>query len=190
VVDRLKKNRPEDARTIERLADDDVIVVKGHSDQVEQVLDAIKIKHKLIAAEDLAKTKLDPKSVLVLNCNSRNNPYGESEWAKIRDFVDKGGYLFTSDWQLEFLYGKVFPGAIALDKKIGKDAMVVGIKPTAAGGKHPFLRDVFPMTTWDADKFQWHMDSWSELIKVESPGVTVLVESPDLQQKFQNGAVA
>ncbi len=187
-VDRLRKLRPEDAHTIERLSDDDVIVVKGHSDQIEQVLAAIKIHHKEIAAEELKNTKLDPKSILVLNCNSRNNPYGEAEFAKIRDFVDRGGYLFTSDWQLEFLMSKVFPGSITLDKKIGKDNLIVPIRP-APGCKHPFLRDVFPMTTWDQDKFVWHMDGHSELIKILSPGVTTLIESPELQGKFQNAAV-
>jgi hypothetical protein len=190
-MDRLRKNRPEDAHTIERMSDDDVIVVKGHSDQIEDVLKALKIPHKAIEADKLTETKLDPKSILVLNCNSRLNPYSDFEFTKIREFVDKGGYLFTSDWQLEFLMGKVFPGTISLDKKIGKDALVVPIKPSIAGSRHPFLRDVFPMSTsWDKDSFVWHMDSWSELIKVQSPGVTVLIESPDLQSKFQNGAVA
>lgn len=188
VVDRLRKNRPEDARTIERLADDDVIVVKGKSDQISEVLKAIKIKHREIAPEDLAKTKLDPKSVLVLNCNSRLNPYGEDDFARIREFVDKGGYLFTSDWQLEFLLGKVFPNSITLDKKIGKEDMVVPILPAAP--RHPFLRDVFPMTTWDAETFEWHIDSHSELIKSLSPDVTVLVKSPELEKREGNGAVA
>jgi hypothetical protein len=187
-VDRLKKIRPEDAHTIERLGDDDIIVVKGHSDQISDVLKAIKINHKEIAPEDVAKTKLDPKSILVLNCNSRLNPYGESEFAKIREFVDRGGYLFTSDWQLEFLFPKVFEGSIHLDKKVGKDALTVPI--VAAAPRHPLMRDVFPMGTWDATAFSWHIDSHSELIKIDSPGVTVLVKSPELEQKFQNGAVA
>ena len=52
------------------------------------------------------------------------------------------------------------------------------------------MRDVFPTSTWDASKFTWALDSWSELIKIENPGVEVLVESPELKQKFQNGAVA
>jgi hypothetical protein len=186
---RMKKNRPEDARTIERLGDDDVIVVKGKSDCISDVLKAIKIKHKEIAPEDLAATKLDPKSVLVLNCNSKLNPYDADQLARIRDFVDKGGYLFTSDWQLEFLLGETFPGSISLDKKIGKDNVKVPILPAAS--KHPFLRDVFPMNTWDATTFTWLIDSHSELIKIQSPDVVVLVESPELKkQEGGNGAVA
>lgn len=188
VVDRLKKNRPEDARTIERLGDDDVIVVKGKSDQISDVLKAVKIKHKEISADEFAKLKLDPKSVLVLNCNSKLNPYGEADFARIREFVEKGGYLFTSDWQLEFLVSKVFPGSISMDKKVGKEDLIMPIRPGPT--KNPLMRDVFPITTWDADKFVWHLDSWSELIKIESPGVEVLVESPELLTKFKNGAVA
>lgn len=223
VIDRLKKERPSDAHTMERLGEDDVIVVKGHSDQVQDVLRAINVKHKLIDAEELKNLKLDPKSVLILNCNSRNNPYGDLEWSRIREFVDKGGYLFTSDWQLEFLLPKVFTGTIEMDKKVhtdelgkgggdggdpgqdpkkgkgkggkggggGKGGVVpVSIMPTAAGGKHPLMRDVFPATSWDASKFVWQLDNMSELIKILSPEVTVLVESPDLKKQYNNGAVA
>jgi len=80
---------------MERLADDDVIVVRGHSDKVEDVLRAINVKHKLIDADEVKGLKLDPRSVLILNCNSRDNPYGDAEFAKIASSWTRR-YLFTS----------------------------------------------------------------------------------------------
>jgi hypothetical protein len=192
VVDRLRQNRPEDAHTIERLKDDDVIVVRGKSDKISDVLKAIKIAHKEISPEEVSKTKLSPGSVLVLNCNSRENPYSDSEFAQIREFVEKGGYLFTSDWQLEFLLAKAFPRSVELDKKYYPEtkgeAMTVTIVPAAP--RHPLLRDVFPATSWDALGFTWKIDSNSEFPKILSPEVTVLVTSPECKQKLQNDAVA
>ena len=49
---------------MEKLGEDDVIVVKGASDSVSDLLKAINIKHKEIAPEDFKNLKLDPKSVL------------------------------------------------------------------------------------------------------------------------------
>ncbi len=188
VVDRLKRNRPEDAETISRLANEDVIVVRGSSDKIGQVLKAIHIEHKQIQAEDLASTTLDPRCVLVLNCNGNNDPYTDAEFAKLREFVERGGYLFTSDWVLSHTLGKAFPGSIAIDQKTQPDEFVVPILPVSS--EHPLMRDVFPATTFDARAYTWHIDGNSELVKLLSRDVTVLVQSPELDKRWKAPAVA
>lgn len=188
VVDRLKRNRPEDAETIAKLAGEDVIVVRGSSDKVGQVLKAIDVEHRQISAEDLASLTLDPRSVLVLNCNGNNDPYTDAEFAKIRDFVERGGYLFTSDWQLSHTLAKAFPGAIALDQKTQPDEFVAPIFAVATD--HPLMRDVFPATTFDARPYTWQIDGNSELIKLQSNAVTVLVQAPELEKRWKAPAVA
>ena len=188
VTRRLAKERPADAKTIERMADDDVICVKGSSDSVEQVLKAIGVKHTVIQKDKFADSKLDPKSILVLNCDGKGHPaFDDSQLARIREFVDKGGYLFSSDWELQYTIEKAFPGSISkagLSSKDKKDDFKVDIHPGHEEGKHPFLRDVFPLTTWDAASLNWTMDGMSFLIKVESPDVHTLISSDELKKRF------
>lgn len=186
VMKRIAKERPNDAKTIERMANDDVIVVKGSSDTVQAVLKAIGIKHTVIDKDKFADTKLDPKSILIVNCDGKGHPaFDETQIARIREFVDKGGYLFTSDWELTFTIEKCFPGSIGKggeSSKDSKDDYKVDIKPQDA--KHPLLRDVFPLTTWDAAQLSWKMDGKSFLIKLLSSDVSILIESNELKKRF------
>ncbi|MEZ0227190.1 MAG: HEAT repeat domain-containing protein [Planctomycetota bacterium] len=186
VMKRIAKERPNDAKTIERMANDDVVCVRGSSDTVQDVLKAIGIKHTVVPKDKFAETKLDPKSILIVNCDGNGHPaFDEAQLARIREFVDKGGYLFTSDWELVFTIEKAFPGSIAKggeSSKNSKDDYKVDIKPQ--DGKHPLLRDVFPLTTWDASQLSWKMDGKSFLIKLLSSDVSVLIESNELKKRF------
>lgn len=188
VIDRLRKDRPEDAETVTSLPNDRVVVVRGARDKIGDVLDAIRVPHRDIRPDDIRGLSLDPRSVLVLNCNAAHDPYTDTEHAKIRDFVSNGGYLFTSDWELSDSLQEIFPGTIRVVGKSAPDPFKATIVPAAPA--HPLLRDLFPMTTWDPMAFTWFIDENSELIKVESPGVTVLVISPDLEEKYKAPAVA
>ncbi len=193
VMKRIAKERPNDAKTIERMANDDVVVVRGQSDTVQDVLKAVGIKHTVVPKDKFVDSKLDPKSILIVNCDGNGKPpFDEAQLARIREFVEKGGYLFTSDWELVFTIEKAFPGSIAKagesSKKSGDDYKV-DIKPSDA--KHPLLRDVFPLTTWDASQLSWKMDGRSFLIKLLSPDVSVLIESNELKRRFpESPAVA
>src|SRR5581483_4343860 len=191
VMKRMGAERPADAHTIEKMAQDDVIVVKGSSDKVEDVLKAIGVKHTVIAKDKFADQKLDPKSILVVNCDGNGHPaFDDAQIARIREFVDKGGYLFTSDWELVFTIEKAFPGSIAKageSSRQAKDDYKVDIKPV--DGKNPLLRDVFPLTTWDASQLSWKMDGKSFLIKVLSSDVSVLIESNELKKRFPDAPI-
>jgi hypothetical protein len=188
VEKRMKRERPADAHTLERMAQDDVIVVHGSSDKVEDVLSKISIKYKMVQKDKFDDLKLDPKSVLVLNCDGKGHPaYNDSQLASIREFVEKGGYVFSSDWELEYTIEKAFPGSIAkagLSSQKKDDEYKVDIKPTIEGGRHPYMRDVFPLTTWDASAMSWKMDGMSFLIKILSPDVETLIESNELKKRF------
>ena len=167
VTGRLARERPSDARTIERLADDDVICVQGGSDKVEEVLSAIKVKHKVVKKDKFSELKLDPKSVLVVNCDGKGHPlFGDEDIAKIREFVEKGGYLFTSDWELKNTIERAFPGSIAFGGKSSETFPGPGYKvdifPAREASGHPFLRDVFPLTTWDAGNDE--LDTWTSCL--------------------------
>ena len=184
-LDRMRRERPGDARTMERLREDDVVVIKGKSDQVEQVLTALNLKHVLHERSAFDTVKLDPeRQVLVLNCASKEY-LSEAGIAKVRDFVAKGGYLFSSDWELRNTLAKAFPETVEFLKDAGKDDKKVTIRPNGQHANHPFLRDVFPLGTWSEVQFIWTIDSRSHLIK-PTPALTVLVESKDMEDMGSN----
>ncbi len=98
--------------------------------------------------------------------------------ANLRRFVERGGYLFTSDWGL-MLAEKAFPGWVKHGGNVGPRK--VSIRPKA---ETALLQGVFYEAgkTASLKKFQWEIDSQSYLIKVEDPAVVTLVESADLQR--------
>lgn len=186
VIDRMKKHRKSDVKTLERLADTDVIVMRGRSDKVEQVLTAIKIKHKRINREDFGKLELKPNSVLVLNCNGDKDKFTDAEIAKISRFVAQGGYLFSSDWQLKFTVEKAFPGAIAFggESERTKRGEEISSPITPVVGNHPYMRDVFPLSTIERAGYKWKIDGRSHLIKILSKkGVIPLISCEALKAK-------
>ena len=96
----------------------------------------------------------------------------------LRRFVERGGYLFTSDWGLS-LVEKAFPGWVKNGGNVGPKR--VGIRPRTS--KNPLLEDVFYEAgkgTTTLKKFQCEIDSQSYLIKIENPKVEMLVDSGEL----------
>jgi hypothetical protein len=97
----------------------------------------------------------------------------------LRRFVEKGGYLFTSDWGLS-LVEKAFPGWVKNGGNVGPKR--VGIRPRTS--KSPLMEGVFSDSgkgsTTTLKKFQWEIDSQSYLVKVENPKVDTLVDTDDL----------
>lgn len=188
-IDRLKRERPGDARTMERLREDDVVVIKGKSDKVEEVLDALKLKHVEHERSEFDSVELDPeRQVLILNCASKEY-LSEAGIAKVREFVAKGGYLFSSDWELRNTLAKAFPEVVEFLKDAGKESLKVTIKADPQNANHPLLRDVFPLGTWTESQFTWTIDSHSHLVK-PNPALQVLVESPQLGDALGSNIVA
>ena len=101
---------------------------------------------------------------------------------KIRDFVKKGGYLFTSDWGITLLE-KAFPGYVKIGGSYGPKTVV--IRPRKGSEKDPLLEDVFFTGVGQGEKkssvpLRWEVDSGSYLIGTGSSRVKILVESKDL----------
>lgn len=99
----------------------------------------------------------------------------------IRRFVERGGYLFTSDWGLTLLE-RLYPELLGNGGNHGPN--IVRIQP----GKHaesPLLEWVFTRpaksgSTTSARDLRWDIDSGSYLIRIRSDRVVPIIESPQL----------
>ncbi|HVY62105.1 MAG TPA: HEAT repeat domain-containing protein [Planctomycetota bacterium] len=177
---------------IERLAKGDIFVVAGRLDKTEQVLDSLKLPYTLWKREEAAGklATLDPKAVLVYNCEcDPSKTLRGPAAAALGSFVERGGYLFTSDWSLteEVVPATgncLLPGPVTQQQPFeSKIALARG------AASHPYMRDVFPENPFDAAKMKWHFDGSCCTIRT-TPKSTALVECAELGQKYQTPVVA
>lgn len=174
VVERLRNRRPDDHSFIEELAAGDIIVVKGIYDEVELVLDALGLPYTLLERNAFNAFELDPRAVLIFNCDSGETPVNGD---KVKAFVGAGGYLFTSDWELQNVVTPAFGNTLTMAG--ATDEHEFPIVPAAHAHTHPLLADVFPTNPFDLKNFTWHIDGASFTLRC-SKTVEQLVWSEDL----------
>ena len=188
VIERLKDR--DEAHFFGEMVAGDVIVVTGKFDHVENVLKKLAIPHQIVERTKLKDFVLKPTSVVVFNCHSEDVLSAEA-LEKVGKFVSAGGYLFSSDWELQNVLLKSFPRTIGQGPKTGNEGMEVGIEPSEKNQAHPYLRDVFPRNPFKLEDFKWKIDSVSAIVRVPPGGkVLSLVESTELAKQYGGGAVA
>jgi hypothetical protein len=116
---------------------------------------------------------------------------GEKGIAKIKKYVEGGGYLFAEDWCMEDFVEKAFGDYVAHGSIRPQDE-AVPVMPKAGAASHPYLKKIFfkppketrdTVSETDLDKVahKWKIDKETRTIKVKDPAaVTVLLTSPEL----------
>jgi hypothetical protein len=159
-LDGLSDQRPDLADVFARTTARDIVVVEGTMDRVEQILDLLAVPYTRVAPGELARRRLDPSQILIVNCPGE---VGTRAVFKVRQFVRAGGTLLSTDWALRNLVQLAFPGMIVHNGVKTADA-VVGIKP--ADPPHPLLEGAFDA----GDDAQWWLEHDSHPILVLARG--------------------
>jgi len=152
-----------------------VLEVKGRWDDSGRTLRALGIPYERIGSGELRDYRFENVKVLVINCAGT---VPKESYQRIRDFVARGGYLLATDWALDNLVEKAFPGYIEYDRKKNEeaiyDAYVVNPDPV-----------LFANAVTNA---HWKMDEASHLLRVLKPGsVRVLARSRKLEHEDPGG---
>ena len=163
------------------ISSSDVLVVKGDYDRVQDVLDVTGMPYTLVEPDDTHELELDPTSqMLIVNCPGK---LPKSAIRRIRDFVEQGGSLFTTDWALDNVLEHAFPGILKFNKKPTADAVV---SVSVADHENPMLDGIFSA---EADP-QWWLEGASYPIKIlDREKVQVLVESRELASNWGESPV-
>lgn len=136
-----------------------VLEIKGRWDKAGQIMSAMGVPFRTIGGRELRETSLDGVKVLVVNCEGKL-PLDTLE--KIRQWVIKGGHLITTDWALENVVQRAFPGMIAFNgsKTSGDvvDAVIVD--------RDPILFEGIPV-----QRASWKLDEASQMVRVLRPDV-------------------
>jgi hypothetical protein len=178
---------------LEDLEKTDILVVDGAFDRMGQVLDALKLPFLLVSPFALAQPSapsLDRHKVIFYNCGESLPKRMQTIVSKrLRDYVDQGGYIYTTDWALESVLTSAFPGYLSTKgRKAQLPETVVEIEPAADQKDHPLLDGVFVPGT----QGRWWLEQASFDVEVLKPReVTVLIKSPTLEEIYgRSSAVA
>jgi len=171
----------EDRELLERMRDDDVVVVRGSYDRVEEVFKLIGMRHVAIDPREVGRWKFRPEQMVIINCPGNLDRAGIT---KLRSFVEAGGSLITTDWALKNVIEQAFPGIIEYNGNVTQDEVVrIEIKD----GDDPFLAGLF---TDRADPLWWLEGSSYPIRILDREKVRVLITSRELGERYGEEPVA
>ena len=178
----LSEEMPEDSAALLReVGQHDVIVVRGQFDRVQEVLQLVGIRHHLIDPGAVSSLSLNPDQLLILNCPGEVGRRGVNV---IRDFVEAGGSLFTTDWALKHVIEPAFPRTVAFNKRPTADEVV---RIEVRDRESPFLDGVFH----DGSDPLWWLEGSSYPIRIlDQDRVKVLITSRELESRYGEAPVA
>lgn len=181
VKSRMAEERPADAKLLEEVSSAEIIVVSGSYDRVQDVLNAVDIKHTLLNPNQLDQVELNGQQLLIMNCGARPSKKGID---KIRKFVKAGGFLYTTDWALKHVVEPAFPGFIKWNRvKTQNDVVGVQVKRK----DNVFLQHV----KLSAEDPQWWLEASSYPIEIVTEHwVEVLIESKEMKKKYKESPIA
>ncbi len=180
IKDRLKDVDEGMAAEFEELGQSEVIVSIGVHDYIEQVFNGIGLKHNLINPQQFEKIDLDPDKIIFINCPGNVSSKG---LRNLVTFVEKGGFLFTTDWALRHVIEPGFPGYIKYNNRPTNDEVV---RVDILAEEDPFLQSLIGPN----DDPQWWLEGSSYPIEIlNHKEVDILIKSKEIEKKYGESAV-
>ena len=180
IKDKLKDVDEDMAAEFEELGQSEVIVSAGVHDNIEQVFNGIGLKHNLINPQQFEKIDLDPDQIIFINCPGNVTSKG---LRNLVTFVEKGGFLFTTDWALRHVIEPGFPGYIRYNNRPTNDEVV---RVDILAEEDPFLQSLIGPN----DDPQWWLEGSSYPIEIlNHKEVDILIKSKEIEKKYGESAV-
>jgi len=124
--------------------------------------------------------------VLCINCGRSPTALQKNVLVnKIKKFVERGGWLITSDWALAPYLTEAFPGFVTevVPRKRQTDTT---IEVENRSRNSPLLREVFGSKV----RARWWLEEASKFVGTKGSRVKVLVYSEDMKRRYGSGVVA
>ena len=176
---------------LKTLSRNDLLVVDGTFDKVGRVLHALKLPFLTVSPRAIAvkhAPDLSKHKVIFWNCGESLPPDQlVVATRRLRSFVKKGGYLFTTDWAIGNVVQLAFPGYLSTSgPRSPLPETTVGIEPARGKLEHNLLKGVFPRGA----QGRWWLEQASFDIKVmRKHDVEVLITSSDLEKIYNKSPV-
>lgn len=173
----------DDKSLLKTLKAEDIIVVPGTYDKVENVLDHAETNFTLASNY----VELNPEQIVLINCPGDRKPfhYKNKEGMKALNlFVKDGGFVVTTDWALDRVIAKAFPGYIChagtdtTDDVVEVDLVASG-SPYTAGLGNGSLKPI------------WWLEQQSYPIKAKrNKDIDILLASNEMKQRYGYDPIA
>lgn len=152
---------------------------------IEKILSVLKVPYNLVSPDsvNLSEFNFGDANLVFVNCaGAALNRKGLS---KIEEYVRIGGKLVTTDWAVENVVEKIFPGTIRRIGHIQTGDEVVEIQPKSDMGAKLIGLD------YEGAKPKWWLESSSYPIEIINPAIVAsLIESEELQKKYNSKYIA
>lgn len=145
----MKQNWP--ALDVSSLKNQNAVVVKGRYDHAEHVLDSCRIPYVMGDKSNLAQ-RLALAKLLIINCPG---DLPEHSIEAVKHFLERGGFLITTDWALSGCLQRICPGYVHFDGAYSKSELVDAVVVTPQNDLVKGVSAVAP----------WKLDDKSELVK-------------------------
>lgn len=172
----LEDTHPQFSLQTSSMASNRLLVVTDKYDQAERTLSSLALPFTTVDKKKFATCDLSGAQVIVIDCGPQN--LSIQALVKIRDFVHRGGYLFTTDWMLDRIDQVIFPGYIAWNGANNQQAMY---DASLVGQQSVLFRRAVTNAFWKMDKH-------CHLIRViNKEAVQVLARSSSLAKDDPDG---
>lgn len=173
---RLANEKPGDAALLKAVQGKDIVVVAGEMDHIESVLRATGVPFTLIQPAQVSEFPLKASMAVMVNCPGTMPDAGVQRIAR---FVRAGGLLYTTDWALQSVIEKAFPGTIASNGEMTASEVV----PVSIDKASDNLMS--SMLLRKSSQPQWWLEGGSFPIKVLDPKkVEVLASSAQMGKSY------
>ncbi|MFX1594843.1 MAG: hypothetical protein ACFFBK_02140 [Promethearchaeota archaeon] len=172
---RMGKERPMDLEILRKVKESSIIIVAGSYDKIELVLDMIKVPYILIQPHEVNQIQFNPNQILIINCPGNID---NDALPKIKDFVKRGGFLFTTDWALLNILEKIFPRYLKYNQRPTADDCV---RVEVLDKSNKFLEGLFNES---ADPIWWLESSSYPIQILDKSQVKLLIVSKEMQDKY------
>jgi hypothetical protein len=178
----MEKYDQQAARAIGDLKQTDIVVVRGDYDKIEDVLQQAGTPCTVIGPRQLGNYGLSPEQVVFVNCLSEGKVAAKGI-GNLRRYVEKGGYLTTTDWALKAVVEKAFPGYV---KHNGITTRNDVVKVHLCGKNAQFLAGLQGKSL----KPQWWLEGSSYPIEIlDKKNVEVLIDSSEMKRKYNDSPI-
>jgi hypothetical protein len=173
-------------RTIRGISRDRIVVVRGDFDYIEKVLDLYRVPHTTVDPVRLVKMPLGRARVICINCARKPLPaLRERLVARVRHFVNGGGWLATSDWAVDPFITEGWAGHVrVVEPNRRQGDTVIEVQPASRNSS--LLEGVFG----DRRDARWWLEESSTMFRPDRSKVKVLVASEELKARFGPRTVA
>lgn len=178
----LKKQNPMLLDKLQQLRKNDLVVVYGTMDHIEQVLTAMQLPYNTIMPYTLATYCFRPEQTIFIDCPGTG--IDRKGFERLTSAVHDGAKLVTTDWAVEHVLQQAFPGKVRHNGLTTRDAVVkLDLTNTSE-------QQFVGLHALEGAEPKWWLENRSYPIDIMGKDVSSLLKSKELAEAYESPHIA